>query len=211
MKLQNYLVEERIKTNKILNLLDNKCRPMMREVKSRNGFFYRGIEDPITSFKIKRVRDNRRPKDINPFTSEIIDDELEKKFGWRPRSQGVFAYPSKILFKSTAYLFFPMGPYEYIWNPLVKDLFYYLRKKIRKEMNYDTYSNDVFLAKSRKNIPKKTHEKLQKIILDIVDTYIDAKIGKLKYEVIFKIPSKKYVLISLFYEDKILKHIMENY
>jgi hypothetical protein len=75
------------------------------------------------------VRKDRQPKDMSLDMQRIFDHMFFKKFGWKPRSEGVFALPqSEILDDATynygkQFIFFPIGIYKYIWSSRIIDLY----------------------------------------------------------------------------------------
>ena len=56
-----------------------------------------------------------------PWHKEL-DKLFLEKFGWRARSEGVFAQALPKYY-SNPYLFFPAGSYKYVWSPKIQDLY----------------------------------------------------------------------------------------
>lgn len=126
--------------------LESKCAQYLDELgddadqsvfEVAQASLYRGMESPGTAQKaefegepvdlhVKKVRQNRAPRDTHPDVSELLDQLFEKKFGWKPRSQGLFCYGRRakhlVGTYGTVYAIMPMGKFKYLWNPEVKDL-----------------------------------------------------------------------------------------
>jgi hypothetical protein len=54
-----------------------------------------------------------------------LDKELNKKFGWKVRSEGVFTTSSKshASVYGKPYIFFPDNSFKYVFNPEITDLY----------------------------------------------------------------------------------------
>ena len=131
MRLIKYINETKINVSEpeeVIDILRKDCMPFITELKRtgfKDNFFYRGhgyAEGMITK---KRIRDNRRPKDMGPETSDFLDWAFKKKFGWAARSNGIFATskPKDAMQYGEPFIFFPIGKYKYIWSPGVPDLY----------------------------------------------------------------------------------------
>lgn len=121
---------------------------------------YRGMESPGAAQKaefegepvdlyLKKVRQNRAPRDTHPDVSELLDELFEKKFGWKPRSQGLFCYGRRAKHLAgqygTAFAIMPMGKFKYLWNPEVRDLTVTIAKifsqqNIKARIDHSEYS-----------------------------------------------------------------------
>lgn len=114
----------------IISILENECKQFLDEVKEgKVGPIFRGaknVDDTYTKgIGVKGARIDRAPLDTRKDVSEILDNCFEEKFGLKLRSSGVFAskLPTVASDYGRPYLFFPIGDYEYFWNPDVKDLY----------------------------------------------------------------------------------------
>jgi hypothetical protein len=114
----------------IISILENECKQFLDEVKEgKVGPIFRGaknVDDTYTKgLGVKGSRIDRAPLDTRKNVSEILDNCFEEKFGLKLRSSGVFAskLPTVASDYGRPYLFFPIGDYEYFWNPDVKDLY----------------------------------------------------------------------------------------
>lgn len=127
--------------NNIVNILERDCKPFLDElVEYEIDPIWRGsinMDDTgHTGIWLKSSRSNRLPKDMDDRVSGIFDDAFMHMFGFKLRSQGVFASknPSdaatygKLINTSKrpryqGHLFFPIGSYSVFWNKKIQDLF----------------------------------------------------------------------------------------
>lgn len=130
----------------IKKILLRDCGEFINELKSSgDNLLFRGIkklrqgpvvedEKSIDGLYVKTPRKRRYTLDIEPDVSDMFDDHFEQQFGIRLRSKGVFAtkdsheasgyseYDNTIKGRK-AFMFFPIGNYEYFWNPNINDLY----------------------------------------------------------------------------------------
>lgn len=132
--------------NNIINILERDCKNFLDEItKYEIDPLWRGSPNlgDIAHKGIwkKRARTNRVPKDMDPVVSSEFDKSFYKKFGYKLRSEGVFACKSpasaagygkfkevRLANQSTRsrfqpHLFFPIGDFKCFWNPDIDDLF----------------------------------------------------------------------------------------
>ena len=161
MRLLNYLTEEvdvqsLLKNNRIVDLY-----------KKHNMFFYRGKKSSsiISEYQVFDRRKDRRPMDMPPHLHKDFDIEFQKKFSWKPRSEGVFAIAASYIamLYGTPYVFIPIEPFRYIYSHSITDLY----REIKSETYYITYEESLIL-KSPKLYSK---EEYQKIINKMVNSY----------------------------------------
>lgn len=140
MRLKKYINEVGSNTTAWVNSLDvlkaadmvkKNCRPFLSQVskcsKWGDYIFTRSIGRNFPGGKVilqKRVRQDRRPSDTPEIVHNYINDELEKKFGWRPREQAAFTF-SHYVMAEVGYspMFFPIGKFEIVWHPKIRDLY----------------------------------------------------------------------------------------
>jgi len=127
---------------KICKMIDRDCQPWLAELKEIGNLYYRGFEiDKILNRRYSKNHDDkpmlthidmfriksqseRKPLSTDSYTHKTIDDYFLKEFGWRARSQGVFATPEEFVsVYGEPYVFFPVGEYEYLWSKQIYDLF----------------------------------------------------------------------------------------
>ena len=105
----------------MFNLLKKDCKPFLNEIRKKKGFMLRrSIRSEEYFLKIKPRKD-RRPLDTDIESHKILDKAFYNVFGWKARSEGVFAIPKG--WSMDDHFFFPIGKYKYIWSPFVDDLF----------------------------------------------------------------------------------------
>jgi hypothetical protein len=111
----------------VVDTLKTHCGPFLQDIKKVGRLLYRGTYkvDWREPMQHTQVRMDRRPKDTNLILHNYTDDYLEKKFGWRPRGQGVFTTGNRGQAVSYGNLFsvWPVGDYKYLWSDDVRDLF----------------------------------------------------------------------------------------
>jgi hypothetical protein len=216
----DYLNEN--KEEEILEILWRDCKPFLNEhfkSKTSMGLLYRGSSSKsVKDIRKINVRKNREPRDVNILIHNIFNDLFQEKFGWKARSEGVFVVANKkyssIYGKS--HIFFPIGNYEYLWNPDITDLFGKLLRdpEIRKAI---TGFVDLY-GKSKKEQLEELLEIKKKDFKRIVDGYINYNLIWLiehssPNEIIFK--CDKYYLINTRYEgaikEKLKKQKIEKY
>ena len=108
----------------MLEKLKKDCKPYLKVAKKNGYVLWRGNEKEIgTMGKVKRRKD-RRPLSMKKWIHDILNKLFYEKFGWKPRSEGVFAVTdqSSSWTYGKPYGFFPIGSYRYVWSPDVRDL-----------------------------------------------------------------------------------------
>jgi hypothetical protein len=135
MKLIKFLNEkiELDTINDIGKLIRKDCKKYINEVVKSNIVLYRGMFDSTPSrgksihdgfFRIK-TRKNREPADTPIEIHNYINNQFKKNFGWNVRSEGVFVVKNKRISWNygTAFIFFPIGDYKYIYSNKIYDLY----------------------------------------------------------------------------------------
>lgn len=87
---------------------------------------------PVKVSWMKRaVRSDRVPKNTWDEASEVVDTYFLDKFGWRPRSEGLFVTGSysRADQYGIVYLIFPIGQFNFLWSPNVPDLYYQMPER----------------------------------------------------------------------------------
>ena len=133
MRLNRYIIEaedSQTVINDTIALLRKDCGPFLKDLSKaeRGKFVYRGIKralrtDSDTLVEKFKPRKDRWPTDIPQEIHEYINKELKAKFGWFPRTEGVFASSSFMIAADFGIpmLFFPIGKYKYVFAPKVRD------------------------------------------------------------------------------------------
>lgn len=145
MKTFKQFISEAAEPQQLDDFLQKHCKDFMHEInadlaklKDPKFSLYRGIRltnvkdiiltddgDEIEGY-IKKVRSERRPLDTSSAISKLVDDVLEEKFGWRPRSQAIFCFTYRNRGGTTNFglksRVFPMGKMQYVYSPTVRDM-----------------------------------------------------------------------------------------
>ena len=110
---------------KVIEHIRRDVSPVYLNALQKAGrFIYRGASHRIDYIDEFPVREDRRPFSTNYREHEIIDKMFKKEFGWKVRSNSVFATSSEgdADTYGRPYLFFPVGKFRYVWSPKVRDL-----------------------------------------------------------------------------------------
>jgi len=129
MKFRKFINERsRLPVEEIVKILKKDCGPFLKEMKFVKKFMWRGLGISIADIKKVAVRRERHPSDMPHWLHKLLDEVFKDNFGWKVRSNSAFAFGSRTpsLRYGRPYLFFPIGKYEYIWSPTIKDLYYRL-------------------------------------------------------------------------------------
>ena len=135
MRLHNYLTEN-ISKDDLIKLLDKNCS-QYKKLCEPDSVLYRGVIDSyITGFVERSPRSDRKPKDTPQEIHDYINNVFYKSFGWKPRSEGVFAISSVTdagyyahHVYSDILIFIPFDGFKFIWSPDIVDLYNYLATK----------------------------------------------------------------------------------
>jgi len=192
MRLQKYILNEEYDTiESVATMIKKDCKPYLSILRKTCGMLYRGTLKNVPSdaessngvyyFK-KKPRMDRKPVDMPPLTHQTLDKLFYEKFGWKPRSEGVFVTGDRgtAAGYGKSFLFFPIGDFKYVWSPKVPDLWTWIRSHLsqRKDMS------------ERPDLP------------GIVDTYTNKNLQKcieLEYEVAIK--CKEYYMVYMSFRE----------
>lgn len=122
MRLSNYLLEDdSMSLDNVMSGIQSGCGQFLKEFKKP---IFRGIEN-YPDFGNRVPRRDRRSLSLGDVLHSTFDICFDKVFGWKPRSQGVFATgdDQQANIYGDVYYFFPLDGYEYIWSPEVEDLY----------------------------------------------------------------------------------------
>lgn len=153
---------------------------------------YRGMKD-ISGFtnglKDKTVRKDRKPLNSKDFLHKMVGEELEKKFGFNPRTEAVFVSGKEYVVKyyGTPYVVIPKGKLEYVYNPKVDDItgLYTIEDIDNPGINYlplgreDMHTVTNYIAKVVHDMPEDVFKK-------VAQPYIDINGADSAYGVIYK-------------------------
>ena len=142
--MQFKIVEEREVLNtmppsKVVEFIEQNCQPVLREIATTKSattwagrkspgtiqLLYRGIKNQDDSIFISTVRKNRNPKDTSDDFHQLFDNSFFKIFGWKPRSEGLFATGkmSDTKMYGLTFVIFPIGDFDFIYSEEISDLF----------------------------------------------------------------------------------------
>lgn len=132
MKFNDYITEKdkrAMQVYGVISALKKNCAPFINELQKTNAkLLWRGTHKAKTSSIIQVTpRTDRTPTDMPEGIHDEFDRRFKKKFGWNVRREGVFVVSNYIDASNYGipYIFFPVGKYQYIYNPFIKDLFSY--------------------------------------------------------------------------------------
>ena len=122
------------KIERLAEMIAKDCQPYLNLIhfpqRDRSGIpflLYRGMHQndvPADILTPATVRKDRKPLDTNKLSSEIVDDWLFNLVKWRPRSAGLFvtSITRNARDYGVPYLVFPIGPFDYLWSPVISDM-----------------------------------------------------------------------------------------
>jgi len=128
---------------------------------------YRGLNKSIQTYRIIEPRKNRIPKNTKLQLHNALDKLLYKKFGWKPRSEGVFCTGSefKARFYGYVYIMLPIGDFKFVWSPKIDDLFNQLSLNGITDFNTDEIIKKDYLPDLKKIADTYTDKDLVSAIL----------------------------------------------
>ena len=171
MRLTDYLIEDKTITlpsnpdeseSHIRAYLERDCKPFLKAVGKYP--LYRGM--PVNEDMMDLIpRKNRTPRDMKRDYHQTLDILFKKKFGWKPRSSGIFCTGSQHTASQYGriYSVWPKGQFKFIWSPKITDLYMHIKRLEEKFVATASTLENL----SGDDIIKHTLTKLQKL----VDTY----------------------------------------
>jgi hypothetical protein len=224
MKISQYLLErsygnetlpERVEIHdenivafqKVIDALKSKCGKYYRDAKKSGKVFYRGtfkvdwreVITPITP------RTDRKPKDTNRILHDMVDDLFEKKFGWRPRSQGIFtsSHRGMVAGYGNTFSVWPIGDYKFVWSDETRDMFNWMRATLKLSDGEMHNASKVMKAMQDSG----NQNKIKKLIDSFQDTNLGAA-WKSGNEVVFG--CKQYYLVNAHHSKYVSNADMED-
>lgn len=203
MRLHQYLINESggitLTEDELVDTITKGCSQWLKE---SNGIpVYRGIVNPPKTGVDKLMpRTDRRPRDTNIDLHMAIDEGLNDRFGWKPRSEGVFVTGD--IKRANKYGFehviFPVNGYKYIWSPKVDDLYVALTRIDNPLLGVVDKFLYIFADDSDKSAEWLQSKQVQGAVKSYRDTDL-VKAIKSKNEIIVKCESY-YIVESSAYE-----------
>jgi hypothetical protein len=116
MKFKRYLNEEI--SDEVIDSIRKDCQPFLKY----KNFLFRGMSGKGKEAFIKERRKDRQPLHTDEVVNKIIDNIFLKVWGWRARSEGVFATNGfDVSFYGQRHAIFPIGNFTYLWSELFTD------------------------------------------------------------------------------------------
>jgi len=133
MKLKQYL-NEYAYTGDVVDWspITKDCKPFIKELKGAHNLLLRGSRKSNPGIIKVKPRQDRRPMSTLPKVHDMLDGFFKAKFGWKPRSTGVFCSGSlnTALFYGPVNSVWPIGNFKFLWSPKVSDLFSHLTDQV---------------------------------------------------------------------------------
>lgn len=128
---------------------------------------FRGTKKRISGISDKiKPRKNRKPSDTPPELQKKIDEEFKKRFGWKPRSSGIFTFgDSDSHGYGYPYAVFPSNGFRFLWSPEIIDLY--------MKIQHDDVLYGSEIVRYYEDNPKE----LDNYIKDKVSTYTDKNLN----------------------------------
>ena len=126
--------------NRVANIIKKDCSKFLKE--TGNIPIYRGMKGlDVGPLKIKSVKE-RKPLNTPGKIHDLLNRLFNKRFKWSVRN-GVFVSGNikDAKFYGLDYRFFPIGDYDYVWSPVVQDLFGYNEKFGISALDFESLKN----------------------------------------------------------------------
>jgi len=110
-----------------IGLYENKIKNYLNDLKRISplpGLLLSGRSKNTDEF-VGDVRKNRVPRDTPQHIHDFFNNYFDEEYGIKARSETLFCTttPQSTGLYGTAYMIFPFGSYEIIWNPGIVDLY----------------------------------------------------------------------------------------
>jgi hypothetical protein len=108
-----------------IEFIKRDCKLWLKETKPCKTLFMRGMRISDKTFFKKKVRQDRKPMNMDDEEKEMIDNGFKWKFGWRPRTEGLFITTdtSEARGYGIIHWVFPIGNFNYLWSKEVGDMY----------------------------------------------------------------------------------------
>lgn len=137
----------------LLKIIEADCCEFVNQLKhcEEGSFLFRGYNKEIATFnEFTHNMDYRKPVNTPLEIHNKINQTFKNKFGWNIRN-GAFCYGMNILKYEpfdlgygTQYIFFPVGKFDFVYNPQHFDLYRYFSTIKNSKSSIDTliFKND---------------------------------------------------------------------
>lgn len=160
MKFLRYMNEniKEINEDDVDELIQRDCQPWLKA--SQGEVVYRGAKNKPYCYK-GTVRTDRRPVDTKPELQIMFDNIIQKKYGFKPRSNGLFVTGNigDATRYGRVYRITPIGKFKFLWSPLVRDFYAttgvivreYIEANVKDKADTDKFSKILGKKFTRKN------------------------------------------------------------
>ena len=122
-----YQINESADPKKVLEAIKNECQPYISQINDMDGNrLRRGMTFNADVKKMNAVGDGRNETEDDVEWELFANKWLSKKFGFNARTEAVYCAGGVPMAKryGLAYSIFPIGNFEFVWSPVVEDLYY---------------------------------------------------------------------------------------
>jgi len=240
MKLLSYLNESTVKNVKSIPQMKMECSEYIKLLSQypepnnawRDAKLYRGTSLNIETIRKVTPRSDRKPRDTKQYVHDQFDIRFSKKFGWKPRSEGVMVTSDIHMAADYANesgggppcIFFSTNNFKYVYSPEICDFFIMVRNlwpfegKDTEEGRSDRGILEMFktdmigllgaIGKKEYRIKIKNlnnTDTISSIVADaIIKTYTDTNIREaVDRRVEIMFKCSNYYLVSQFFVDKL--------
>lgn len=146
LKFNKYLTEAN--NDYYFEKIKKECKPYLSKIKNSEFMLVRDAGAGNKKSYKKKVRKHRRPMDTPLVVHEYLDKTLKDKFGWKPRSEGLFCFASNSDMLNVHYVF-PIGKFKFVYSDYVDDATVYLADKSDNTVSGFSYNfeEEVDMAK----------------------------------------------------------------
>jgi hypothetical protein len=198
MRLNEFLSKEDFskKSEEICNIIRNECFDFVAESYSQP--LYRATYSPVGHYRLfqGRAESGRIPRNTPQWIHDYLNDLFIEHLGWKVRD-GVSTIGHESGYYGTAYLFFPVGEYQYAWAEDIDDI-YVKMSDIAEDIVGQRSVAHLFLNKYKDEAEKR----LQQLVMEYNDNDL-AKAIHQNAEIVFN--CKEYYLVSQVYWEDIRK------
>lgn len=120
MRLIYYLNEE-VDIDDVFRSIKKDCKPWIKA--SKGEVAYRGMRTDKGNFFRRKTRTDRQPLDTPQEISDAFDSAAKAKYGWKPRSEGMFCVGEKDVARAygLVYSVWPIGSFKFLWSDRIED------------------------------------------------------------------------------------------
>jgi len=184
--------------DEIVKVIQEECKPYLDKFGTA---LFRGMNIVPEVFSLFDRRKNREPRTTSIEAHDVLDKIFNEEFGWKARSEGVFADQDLSNEYGTGlFLVFPRGNFDYLWSPKVDDLlslveyseYDYTYKSYVEDINNGdyVYNDDGFERGGGKEIKSESEWEISRedYFRNIIQTYrVDGEPENSESEIMFNV------------------------